>query len=261
MKAAKITTILLTTLLLSSCIKENRENCPSWLILDLTEIDTTLVENLALFIVSEENKICNEIYLEKENIKDHIELEVEKRSYSIFGWGNISEKSILNTQEQSIEITAGKDADPLYFHKSHIKTTGEKHREKIFPDKNYINIQIFLEGNIKNEDREIFLESETAGYLLNGEKIDRKIEIPAPYQEFCSANIIRQFDYKNLNLLIINDYEGFRIPIGELIMKDPPAGFPEKLSDITLRIDFSESRITIKIGGWKKVFENFCKIF
>ena len=262
MKTYKIILLITTAVIfLGSCIKENRENCPSWLTIDLSKVDTATVSNLSIFIINGDKKICKEIYLSKDLIKENIEVELERKGYWIYSWGNISKNTILNSQSQTLEIVPESCADSLYFDKSYILATAETNKTVVLPEKNYINIKVFLEGIEKNDEYSIFFESETSGYFINGEKILKNFKISAPYNEFSSANIIRQFDYNKLNLLIYNNEHNIKIPIGELIMNDPPAGFPEKLSDITLKIDFSQSILTIEIEGWKKIFENFCKIF
>ena len=158
MKTYKIILIITTALIfLGSCIKENRENCPSWLTIDLSKVDTAKVSNLSICIINGDKKICKEIYLSKDLIKESIEVELERKGYWIYSWGNISENTTLNLQSQTLEIKPESSADSLYFDKSYILATAETNKTVVLPEKNYINIKVFLEGIKKNDEYSIFL--------------------------------------------------------------------------------------------------------
>ncbi len=253
--------LLLIPFLLSGCIKENRTECPSILILDLSKADTNKMENITIYISEEGGNLVKELKVLKENFSKEIEVTIKKGKYNVYSWGNIGTNSIVNFEEQSIKSVPGKDADPLYHESKKVTAYSETTKERLIPLKKFINLKIQLKGIDKNSPYTLFFEGETEGYHFNGEKIEGKSTIPLKQEDYFTANITDQIDYKSLKLLINNDMNNIAIPIGELILKDPPPDFPKKLSDITMIIDFSESTICIKIDGWKEILENFCKYF
>lgn len=247
--------------LLSGCIKENRDGCPSYLFIDLSQVDTTKIERVSLFIEENGGKIIENLTFDKPSIPLTYEMGIRKGDYKIHFWGNILNKSNLDPNNGSITLIHGCDSDRLFFHTADTDANGEISHHTVLPEKNYMNIKLFLKG-IKNGEK-LFANiiSESNGYQLDGNVILEQTIIRSEYSDSCSFNIIRQEDYKNLKLVMKKNSEEITIPIGELILKEPPPYFPENLCDITLRIDYSASRITIEADGWKKIFEDFLQIF
>lgn len=257
MKTLKFIIVLVLSVLLCSCIKEKREECPCYLSLDFSKIDTLRVKSVHVWFSDSLKGIIGDDCIDKNDFSSFYEIEVPKGSTSIYCWGNLSDSLI----EKIIYCSS----DKLYFYKSKVPSWDEFASDTVKLKREYMRLNVKVIGDVTSTSGlSVSIESNTAGYLVNGEVIEGSFYItPEPtiipaqarnYYEF-DFNIIRQKRIEDLRLFLISKKNGldtilYDYPLGETLAEMGVDMKAEELGDVSVIIDFSYLETKITIEEW-----------
>ncbi len=254
---------IVSILTCSSCeatIFEDREDCPCFLTLDLSNVPSTMGELYLWAFDSSEDLILRDTILSTYFGAEY-EIEVKRTGVEYYLWGNIGAATTLS-DVNSINLTLTKvdnlSADSLYSYSKELDATGEFARDTVILLKEYAKLDILIK---KAEDTTIEVESGNNGYYVDNRVIDSKStwissgKLDAEGDMLHSFNITRQSNLEDLTLtlygklnnlpLILNTY-----PIGEWLEEQGYNMDAENLSDIYIEIDSSNNFITITVDDW-----------
>lgn len=254
---------IVSILACSSCeatIFEEREDCPCFLTLDLSNVPPTMGELYLWAFDSKENLILRDTILST-HFGGEYEVVVKRTTVHYHLWGNIgSATSLLG--ENSVNLKLSKvdslSADSLYCYSKKLNATGEFAKDTVTLFKEYARVKVLVK---RAKDTFIEIKGESNGYFLNREIVDAKSIyksvglIDSNSDMLHTFNITRQ---SNLSLLeialshsinkrvtLLNTY-----PIGEWLEEQGYNMDAENLSDIYIEIDSSNNFITITVDDW-----------
>ncbi len=254
---------IVSLLACSSCeatIFEEREDCPCFLTLDLSNVPSTMGELYLWAFDSKENLILRDTILST-HFGGEYEIEVKRTTVHYHLWGNIgSATSLLG--ENSVNLKLSKvdslSADSLYCYSKRLNATGEFAKDTVTLFKEYARVEVLVKG-AKNTFIEI--KGESNGYFINREIVDAKSIyksvglIDSNSDMLHTFNITRQSNLSLLEIALSHSINnGFKLlntyPIGEWLEEQGYNMEAENLSDIYIEIDSSNNFITITVDDW-----------
>lgn len=255
----------LCLVMLGSCIKENRGECPCFLSVDFSSIDTAKVEFIHMWFADAHNGIIRSDTLSSNNFPDFYEIEVPKGSTYIYCWGNIHSSNLINSVLPSITTSTGAESNRLYFYKGTIDSSEEFARDTVHMKREYMKLNIKIIGNvISSSGFSISIESSSMGYFITGDILEGYLKLsPDPiitpmavedYFEY-TFNIIRQKNMEELRLNMISTENGkdkliYGFPLGEALTQMGIDMKADELGDVSITIDFSQLNPKIIIENW-----------
>lgn len=127
-----------------SCIKENRTNCPCYLHLDLSRVDSHYVHTLDLMLDGSSDPV-EWIGVDKSYIGDTLIIPVAKSEFDLCVWGNILTSRL---EGNSRTIIPGNVQDSLWSDYQRISTHCEDAYVSVVPARQYIPVTIIVRGQL-----------------------------------------------------------------------------------------------------------------
>lgn len=138
--------LILAIAALISCIREDRTDCPCYLHVDLTQVDSNYVRKMDLMLRSEAGGI-EWFPVRKSAIGDTLIMSVSKSEFDFSAWGNLF-YSVLDDNRMTIEPASAPDS--LWSYSNHINARCEDAYVKVVPDRQYIPVTIIVRGMLQN---------------------------------------------------------------------------------------------------------------
>lgn len=257
--------LLILFLLLTSCIKEDRKDCPSVLILDLSAIRKE-VKWVNLWVYDSADMVIRHEHIERSNFSKRYEVEIPRRETKIFIWGNIGDSTKITGFNSKSEIISnnGVTMDSLYFFSSMIYPNGEYYYQWVKMNREFLKIYINVLSQLTDGgELQVVLHGKTIGYTIQREAVKGELSLlKNPFERYkengkwnrFSYIIPRQREISSLSVSLISHQSNEnkligRINIGEIIA-DLINENTIELFDITVVIDYSALRFLINIGKW-----------
>ncbi len=245
-KPLKILLYLLSILLWGGCsVKEDRNLCPCRLILDFSEVDTSVVKS-ANVILTADNGFSFASKINAEDFQMLETIDVPRSDVNLMIWGEA--EGLLN--EGTITIPLGKDCPPLYNHLTIIDARRESFREIVSFKKNHCRMTIdFRIGDILLEDASLF--GNVNGYTYDGKPILGEFRCGLRKDSGKSVvNIPRQID--NSLVMTIQDNSNVlkHLALGEYIVASGYDWQAQELADVHVQVDLFTSNVLISIQNW-----------
>ena len=238
---------LIVVMSVACSVKENRENCPCKLVLDFSEIDTSLVKSLNILATCDGDVAysgqVSAIDFEREYVCD-----VPHGDLRLNVWC-VSEERIDN--ELGVVIPYGCECPVLYMNSLMIDTWGESCREVVHVHKNYCRLTIVVEG-VEDPPYSLTFKGNVDGYKLNGLPSEGAFACVAyPGEEGrLQAGLPRQVD----DSLVLEVDDGTTVlktfALGEYIIKGGYDWTTRELQDLTVTLDYQITYIKIAISAW-----------
>ena len=145
----KLKTLIMLALVCTSsasCIKENRNECPCYLHVDLSRVDSHYVHKMDLMLADRFSGEAQWIAVEKKYIGDTLIMKVDKSEFDFSAWGNL-DNSILNDADRT--ITAADPADSLWSYHRPVSTRCEDSYVKVLAERQHIPVTIIVRGMLQ----------------------------------------------------------------------------------------------------------------
>ena len=244
--------VALTVALAMSCsIKEDRTDCPCRLVLDFSEIDTSIVKYLDVLATNDGDVAFRDRVL-AEDFKDEYVRDVPHGEMRVNVWC-LGEERI--DDEHGVVIPYGCECPVLYMRSFVADTRDQLCRETVQVHKNFCRLTVLVEG------AEEFLYSLTFkgnvdGYSLDGLPSEGDFACVAYPGESgnLQAGLPRQVDAS----LVLEVDDGTSVlktfALGEYIVNGGYDWTAEVLEDVTVTLNYQMTYVKISISGWDREY-------
>lgn len=239
------------SLSVSCSVKEDRNICPCKLILDLSEVDTTLVKTLNI-MVSEGRTVVLRDTVHSAVFSETYIRNVPHGSLRVNVWAGGENRM---DERYGILIPYGCQCPPLYLHSFIADTTGEVCEEKVDVHKNYCRLTVKMEG-VEEIPYSLTFRGNVDGYELDG--------LPSSGDFSCVAYMGDSGQVQSLlprqtdASLLLDVDDGTPVSktfaVGEYIQASGYDWLAPDLEDVTVVLDYQVTGIVISVQGWDKEY-------
>ena len=252
MKLSEILALSCCALVGISCsVKEDRSMCPCRLVLDLDDVDTSVVKYAELVVGA-----SGGFYF-----RDTLRIDDFERGYVLnvprgeVGVGVYCGAGGCVNEDGGIGIGYGEECPPVYMHSSVFEAEGETFVEEVLMRKNHCIMTIQVEAE---KDVPFRLEAKGGidGYELGGIPSVGRFMYAMYVNDSgeCQLTLPRQMD--NSLILEVNDGTDVlkKFAIGEYVAASGYDWSADDLKDIVVTLDYSLTRLKIAVEGWRKEY-------
>lgn len=252
--------LILISSLITSCIKENRCNCPYYL---------TLI-NSSEFLATSGNTVL--WFFDKSTIEDFYQLEkmekdssylftVSRRCDALHIWSNVSQRSYVD-EDRAVLVCNGQEMDPLYYATSPLTRYIESDTVEVCFERMYAKLIVDIAGgDSENYAASIIVTGSNSGYYADCSLVDEKLVIEKRSEvksigesRRFTVNIGKQRSIEELQLNVIMADGSERVyNLGQLLLESGIKSSDDEnfLNDIYIFIDLEEYEIKIEIDSWQ----------
>lgn len=247
MKNMILSVALMSAALTGCSVKEDRMQCPCRLMLDFSEVDTSVVTSAALVMTGTDGFEFADDLSDDDFRHDYI-VNIPKTSINVGIWSGAETMAY-----GGVKIPYGEDCPPVYFHTSVLNAGGESVREIVRMRRNHCVMTVKLDWN--NADiQNVVLYGNVDGYEADGSPSpgDFMYSLDPDREGECSALLPRQTDASLA--LEVDDGTGVlkRFALGQYIEDSGYDWSEPDLKDIVVEIDIAVLKISLTIQGWDK---------
>lgn len=239
-------------LLLSACsIKEDRTDCPSVLVLDLSEVE---FDSLKVSVEAVGGYLYKDVVYRSDYGEPYC-INVP-RGNLLFG-AYSGDVDAINYSLPGLVIPLGNECFSVHMDNSSLEVDGEVFYKKVELHKNYTCVSFNLLHEGVPSAFNIRLLGSINGYSADGNPQMGIFSVDTSLDERgrAAVRVPRQID-GSLELVIMNDDKMLRkFAIGEYILQSGFNWEALNLDDIEVDIDYSLTMITLKIAQWQRSFE------
>ena len=224
--------------------------CPCRLMLDFSEVDTSVVTSAALVMTGTDGFEFADDLSDDDFRHDYI-VDIPKTSINVGIWSGAETMAY-----GGVKIPYGEDCPPVYSHISDVEASGESVREVVVMRKNHCRMRINVIGE-EYEVMNLILRGNVNGYGNDGQPSMGRFaykSTPDASGEI-SAVLPRQVD----NTLVLEVDDGTDLSksfaIGEYISSSGYDWTAPDLHDIIIDIDFAITHVSLTIMGWDKEYK------
>ncbi len=241
---------LVSMILCAGCsVKENRNLCPCRLVLDFSEVDTSVIKKAELNVTADGFAFTDEFDVEEGRYRTVFVPRTRISAGLWSGDGGLAD-------EEGLHIPYGKDCPPVYFHVAEIDADCEIHTEKVMMRKNHCRLTINLERGT-SEAWKISLYGNVDGYGADGLPENGEFFHEPAMNEDGGYMLILPRQTDDSMVMELDDGSGVmkRFSLGEYIAQSGYDWHEPDLKDITIDIDVAFTRILLSIQGWDEVYK------
>lgn len=248
--------LLLLNSALSGCsVKEDRDDCPCRLVLDLSDIKSGLPGEVFLSLCSDFGYIYSRLF-PQDNIPDTCVINVPKGEVFIGCFSpasSISDRVRKNgCTSEIVAIEKGGECPEILMYCTSLKAAGESEHHKVELHKNYCRLNI--EMKIQGEEYPFLLriDGNISGYGALGKPVpgDFSVRKRAAADGRFSICVPRQTDGSLCLSILEGDDMLRKFALGEYIIESGYDWNSPDLKDIDMELDFSKTDLHIKIDLW-----------
>lgn len=238
-------------LVLSCYVKEDREVCPCRLVLEMGDVDTSVVKYAELVVSAPGGFHTRDTLMAEEFAVDHI-VDVPRDDVSVgvyFGAEDCVDRM------GRLGIRYGDECPPVYMHSSLVKAEGESTRERIVMRKNHCLMTIQVQTQ-KVFPFRLEVKGRVDGYEAGGvlSEGDFMYAMYTGEDGSCSLALPRQKD-SSLVLEVHDDTQILKtFALGEYVASSGYDWSDDDLKDIAISLDYALARLIIAVEDWEKEY-------
>lgn len=245
-KLAGLLAVIAISLTCSCSVKEDRRDCPCYLVLDFCRLDKSQIGNVGLCLQSGEGFLFRDTVL-PENFDNEYVVEVPR-----------AQIGICAVSGGELEIPTGEQCPPLYMHCWSIRAFADRVVETVTLHKNYslVNVRMLSGNGTPRNGLDVGIAGNVCGYDESGGLLTGEFS----YEGSLSADggiairVPRQAD-NSLSLRIIDEGDVVReFALGEYISSSGFDWTSEDLEDIDVTVNFALATVTIRIKQWETTY-------
>lgn len=248
MKLSGVLAFTSVVMLVISCsVKEDRDICPCRMMLDMGDVDTSVVKYAEL-VLTASGGFCYRDTLSAEAFSDVYAVDVPRGEVGIgVYWGAAG----CVGDDGRLGIDYGDECPHVYMHSSFITALGESVVENVRMRKNHCIMTIQVQS-----DKDFPFRLEAKG-LIDGYESGGKPSVGefmyamyADDEGMCQFVLPRQTD--NSLVLEVHDDAGVlrSFALGEYVAASGYDWGVEDLKDLTISLDYALTRVVIKVEEW-----------
>lgn len=252
MRLSGVLAVCACLLLFSSCsVKEDREVCPCRMVIDMSEVDTSVVRYAELLVSASDGFVVRDTLSAEDFGKDYV-IPVPRDEVGVgvyFGADDcVDDRGYLG-------IAYGDECPLVYMHSSLVRAEGEMMREIIRMRKNHCIMTIQVQTE-KDFPFRLEAKGNVDGYEPGGRPSegDFLYAMHADEDGVCRLILPRQTD-ASLVLEVYDDTHVLKtFALGEYVAASGYDWLEENLRDITVSLDYSMTRVGISVAGWREEY-------
>lgn len=244
--------VVLLGVVLSGCVKERRGFCPCRLLLDLSDLDTSVVSSVRINIVGPDGYVFDTL-ADSTLFQDEILVRVPKGGCRLNVY---SGEHGLAEPHGGLQIPLGEECPPVYMQSSHLDTDRELLRRQVSLRKNFCRLSVYVEDAV-HFPFSLAVRGTVSGYDGEG--------APSSGAFFYGVDSVTDLDWvlsvprqvDDSMLLEVSDGTDIlkTFALGEYISASGYDWTAADLQDITIGIDYTRTKLTVSIRGWDEVYE------
>ena len=243
-----VLSVVLMCIAAGCSVKEDREECPCRLMLDLSAVDTSLVNVLNIQAVSAQGVVFSDT-LKSEKFSELYVRDVPHVDMRVVVWGS-------EGREDRLIIPYGNDCPMLYMHAFDADTGGEKYFRKVELRKNHCLLTVAFEGR-EDVPYSLTFRGNVNGYDAYGFPSEGVFSCVAyPDGEGSSMVVVPRQTDSSL-LLDVEDFGSSVLKtfaIGEYMERSGYDWTKEDLEDAEVVLDYCVTGFKIVFKGWDKEY-------
>lgn len=229
-------------------VKEKRCDCPCYLMLDFSKVDSVSVPSVSVGLHSADG-FMKTMDLGCEKYGRPLVVEVPRSDIFI---SVVSDDGGL-FDPHGIVIPHGEECPPLYMHSSKVNTERDTVTDTVVLHKNYCALTVGMIADGKSQPFDVGVKGNVCGYEDDGRPMggDFLVIGTLPAGGVNVVNLPRQKD-SSLSLQILSDGKVVReFALGEYIESSGYDWTAPDLEDIEVRVDFALAEVMIRINEWE----------
>ncbi len=241
----------------SCSIKEDRSGCPCRLTIDFSEVDAAAHPAMVVSL-SDDNGFSYSDTLRVgtaagEAFPEEYTVNVPRGGVRLNVWSDVPAEYLSDT---GLSIPEGQTCPPVFMHSASVETGGETARETVHLHKNYCALTVNFVLEESAFPYSLRMRGEVDGYGLDGRPRAGDFRYGFHLSDFGESvvSLPRQND-ASLILELLEGGELLRsFAVGNYIASSGYDWTSADLRDLTLWIDYSNTRITLSVVGWEDVY-------
>lgn len=251
--------LLMVSVLLVSCsVKEDRTGCPCFMILDFGGIETADLmdrgfKNMDVHVCAAGEAFADETFMLKNGVKEFF-IAVPKTGVDVAVYcADGGRYSVLD----GFTVDSGSPFPRVYMSAESVDTGSDVIRRAITLHKNWCGLKLCLKSS-DNGIRTPFkvrLIGNVDGYCPSGRPHEGHFDYTSDVsmRSECVVNIPRQVDESLWMQVIYGESGDIRsFPIGEFIAASGYDWKAPDLDDVSVEMDFTKTGLAFSISGWRK---------
>lgn len=243
---------LLLGMTLTGCVKERRGLCPCRLSLDLSRLDTSVVEIARVNVLGPGGYMYDES-VGMESFGEEVLINVPKGGCMLCVYSG--EQGFVNP-DLGLSIPYGEDCPPVYMCAAFLDTECEQYRKVVMLRKSYCRLSVHV-TDVEYFPFGLAVRSNVAGYGADG--------APVPGEFYCGIDDFSEEDWvlsvprQTDDGMVLEINDGTTVlktfALGEYIRASGYDWNAADLEDITVGIDYTRTKLTVSVQGWDEVYE------
>lgn len=236
---------------LTACsVRENRSECPCFLIVDFSETEVSETGNAEVNATGREGFLYEAEIPASQYGERHVIAVPRTGVFLNVSYGSES----CFSPEKGFAVAAGRNFPPLYLYSSYLDTNAETVEAKVKIHKEHCRINIRMKAVSGPYPFSILVEGDICGAGIDG------LPLPGPFSYApamdddgaCSVIVPRQTS-SSLTLKIIDENNVLRVfSIGEYIIESGYDWTAESLEDVEVEIDYAKTEVSFSVNDWEK---------
>ena len=252
MKLSEAISVTALVMLVMSCsVKEDRGDCPCRLVLDMGEVDTSVVKYAELVLTASDG-FCMRDTLVKGDFDAGYLVEVPRGPVAV---GVYCGALGCVDDEGNLEIDYGNECPYVYMHSSLVQAEGETVAETVGMRKNHCVVTLQVHSDTCFPFR-MEAKGHVDGYDRDGmpSEGDFMYAMYADDAGVCQFALPRQTD-QSLVLEVYDDTDIIRsFALGEYVQASGYDWSEKNLKDITVSLDYALTRVVISVADWTEEY-------
>lgn len=247
-KLSAVVLALLTMMSVACSVKEKRCDCPCYLMMDFSKVDSVSVPSVSIGMHSADGfQKTMELGCEKYGRP----LVVEVPRSDIFINAVSDDRGLFGAH--GLVIPQGEQCPPLYMHSSKVNTEKDTVTDTVVLHKNYCALSVGMIADGKSQPFQIGVKGNVCGYEDDGRPMggDFLVIHSLPAGNLDVINLPRQKD-SSLSLQILDDGQVVReFALGEYMVSSGYDWTAPDLEDVEVKVDFALAEVAIRINEWE----------
>lgn len=247
----KLWGIVVGLLCVAACsVKEDRMECPCRLVLDLRDVDTSIIKEADVYVEASQGFVFNEVMDSCYLGNDYV-MSVPKGRVNVWTYSGAEEYS---PGPEGLMIPYGDDCPEVYMHCSSFDALQESAVEKVSMLKNHAVLTVHLQSE-HSSAFDIAITGNVNGYDAEGKPSEGGFRYEMSFEDGVGRVVLPRQTDTSLKLEVVDGENTFRVfSFGEYIESSGYDWTRANLEDITMTLDYALSSVGFRINDWEKEY-------
>lgn len=238
-------------LFVAACsVKEDRMECPCRLVLDLHDVDTSVIKEVDVSVEASQGFVFKDV-MDSRYVGSEYVMSVPKGRVYVWAYSGAEECS---PGPEGLSIPYGDDCPEVYMYCSSFDALQETAVEKIRMLKNHSVLTVHLQSE-SSSAYDMAITGNVNGYNAEGRPSEGGFRYEMSFEDGVGRVVLPRQTDTSLKLEVVDGEDTFRVfSLGEYIESSGYDWTQENLEDITLTLDYALSSVGFRINDWEKEY-------